>query len=202
MLNGGVAAISVSTFSVGSHPITAVYGGDGTYSPVTSSIAVVIVQDFTLTITNPLLTIPHGGTATYAIVLTSIGGVGMAANINLAVSGTPDSSTVAFTPASVPTGSGTTNVTLTIKTPDYPVGPWGEASLGLLAAVGLLLTLGRKRLRIGRLGCVLLLLAASSAACTALTGCGWGWGPQHYNLTVTGSSGALTRSASARFTSQ
>ena len=205
LLNGGVTAIAVSTLSVGPHSITAVYSGDNTYAAVTSSIVIVIVQDFTLTVTNPTLTISHGGTATYALVLTSLGGAGMAATINLAVSGPPDNSTVTFTPASVPTGSGTTNVSLVIVTPDYPVGPWGEASLGLLGVAGLLLTLSGKRrilgMRMRRLGCILLLLAAS-AACSTLTGCGWGWGPQHYNLTVTASSGPLVRTASARFTSQ
>ena len=200
-LSGGGASLSVSTLAVGPHSITAAYSGDSNFTAAVSPAVVVVVEDFTLSISNPNVTIAHGGTANYTLVLNPVGGPGMAAIVSLSVTGVPDNSTMTLTPVTIATGSGATNVTLVIATPDYPVGPWGEASLGVVAVCGLLLSLGRRRRRVRWLGCVVLLLS-TAAALTTLAGCGSGWGPQHYPLTVTATSGQLSRTASAALTSQ
>jgi hypothetical protein len=126
--------------------------------------------------------------------------------------GTPDHSPVTFSPATVATGSGTTSGTITILTPDYPVGPWSSitgprvgprVALALTLFGVLLLPFGtrRRRNRIANLGRVLLFLAALTSL-TTFTGCADTWGPQHYPITVTASSGALSHTAKATLTSQ
>jgi len=195
-LNGLTATLVTSSLTVGTHNLTAVYSGDSNFSSQTSAVLVEVVEDFTLTITNPSVTIPHGGTAVYQLVVSTVGGVGMASSIGLTVAGTPQNSVITFSPATVTTGSGTTKVSLTVATPDYPVGPWGvQAGLGVLAAAAL--AGWRKRRRIGGLVAVLLV----SMMLAGLGGCGWGWATQYFDLTVTASSGQLSRTASATLTS-
>ncbi len=206
-LTGGVATFTTSTLTLGLHTITAIYSGDAIFAPITSTPLSVLVEDFSLTITNPDVTIPHGGTAVYNLVVTTVGGTYMAATIQFAIAGNPDHSPLTFSPPQVVTGSGTTKVTLTIVTPDYPVGPWAKLSTRgfTLASLSLavLFGLGRRRrlfgLRASRLAILLLALGLSTAA-TTLTGCGWG--PQPYSMTVTASSGALSHSVAAHLVSQ
>jgi uncharacterized repeat protein (TIGR03803 family) len=211
-LVGGVASLVTSTLSLGSHNITALYSGDNNFGPQTSSILVVLVEDFSFVITNPTLAIKHGGTAVYNFVVTTVGGTYMAADIGFNIVGTPDHSPVTFSPATVATGSGTTSGTITILTPDYPVGPWSSitgprvgprVALALTLFGVLLLPIGRRRRRnrIANLARVLLFLAALTSL-TTFTGCADTWGPQHYPITVTAGTGALSHTAKATLTSQ
>jgi hypothetical protein len=210
VMNAGTASLAVSSLTLGTHTITAAYSGDGNYLPAVSSSVAVVVEDFSVTLSNPNVVIPHGGTATYTFAVSPIGGPTMPSGINLSVTGGPYSSVISFNPATITAGSGTTTVTLTVQTPDYPVGPWtqsrngtglGRAALAFTVLGTLLLPLRRKRKLLHRLGLLVLLVAVSSAVLTA-TGCGSGWGPQPYSLAVTGTSGALTHSANASLISQ
>src|ERR1700690_2218735 len=45
-LTGGTATLTTSTLSVGSHSITAAYGGDGNFNSVSSTAAGETVEDF------------------------------------------------------------------------------------------------------------------------------------------------------------
>jgi hypothetical protein len=214
-LSGGAVSFTTSTLTLGLHTITAIYSGDAIFAPITSAPLNVLVEDFSLTISNPNVTIPHGGTAVYNLTVTTVGGTYMAATIQFAIAGNPDHSPLAFSPPLVATGSGTTNLTLTIQTPDYPVGPWTQAQVSghrfgqkftlAFLSLGVLFGLGRRRrllgLRSSRLAALLLALALSTAA-TTLIGCGGGWPPQPYSMTVTASSGALSHSKNAHLISQ
>jgi len=211
-ISGGAATINVSTLTLGTHSITAIYSGDSNYAPITSTVVVVTVEDFAFTMNTPNVTIFHGGTATYTLTLTTVGGVGMASAINFSVAGEPDNSEISFTPQSVPAGSGTTTVTMAIHTPNYPVGPWNEARveggkaskiMAAFAATGvLLLPFARRRrmlrVRMGWLGCVLLLAAVA----TSLSGCGSGWKTQEWAVNVTATSGQLSHTATGTLTSE
>jgi hypothetical protein len=208
-LGGGSVSFTTSTLSLGLHSITAVYSGDAVFAPITSAPLSVLVEDFSLTISNPNVTISHGGTAVYNLAVTTVGGTFMASAIQFAVTGNPDNSPLAFNPPQIATGSGTTNVTLTIQTPDYPVGPWAQVSgqkftLAFLS-LGTLFGLGRRRrlfgLRSSRIAMLLFALGLSAATIT-LSGCGSGWGAQPYSMTVTASSGALSHSVAAHLVSQ
>jgi hypothetical protein len=208
-LAGTTAVLSISILAVGTHTITAVYPGDSNFSSQASPAVVIVVQDFTLSIANPSLTIQHGGTAVYTLVITSIGGSGMAASINLSVAGAPDHSGVTFEPASVASGSGTTTAKLMIATPDYPVGPWEEAgmsiiAIGLMSFGGLLFPFTRQKRKLRHMSRLLsvALLTVAAFSVVALSGCGSGWGTQHYHLTITAASGQLSHTAAASLTSQ
>ena len=204
-LSGGVAGFVTSSLALGSHTVTALYGGDSIFNSISSASVTVLVQDFTLVINNPAVVIQHGGTAVYSLTVTSVGGPGMAASIGFTQSGTPDRAGVSYSPATIATGAGTTKVTLTIVTPNYPVGPWGgdgpyKGALWVFGVGALLAPFGRRRARHrslvrGLSGAALLL--AMAVAVTGVTGCGSGWGTQHYAFTVTAKSGQLSRSAAA-----
>lgn len=111
------------------HAITASYNGDSAYAPTLSPTVNVTVQDFVLSVTSPLdIVIDHGGTATYTLSMAPIGGSGLAAPVSFAVTGAPDNSIIHFAPGTVASGSGTTQVVLTVQTPNYPMGPWSAAN--------------------------------------------------------------------------
>jgi hypothetical protein len=210
-LTAGVASITVSTLPVGANAIIAAYGGDGSYNPASSSAANVNVQDFTLSITGSTTeTIQYGGTANYALTVTSINGATIPSAIGFAVAGAPAGSTITFAPANLAAGSPTSNLTLAIQVPeiiiatkDHRGGIRGARTLAALALCGLILPL-RRRMRLrgkvaGRLGCVLLVVTAAIAS-GALTGCGGNVTYpliQSFSITVTASSGALSHAASA-----
>ena len=218
----GVTPIHVSTVSasgesfnttsltLGNHSITAVYSGDTGFAAATSAATIVVVQDFTLTTQKPNLTIVHEGTATYTLLLGTATGAGLASTVQLSLTGAPDRSVVTFTPAAVPTGSAAVPVTLTIQTPNYPTGPFdarnatsGKLTVAILLIGGLLLPWRRRFATVGlfrkssNIALVLIALAA-----TTLTGCGSGWRTQHWNMTVTATSGNLSRTVNLTLTSQ
>jgi hypothetical protein len=137
------------------------------------------------------------------LTVSSIGGAGTVAAINFSISGEPGNSTITFSPQPLPTGSGTTAVTLTIHTPDYPVGAQAslrasKAVLALMVIGGLLLPFGRRRRMPGSVTMLLLALMAGAA----LSGCGSGWGRQQFTISITGSSGLLSHTATATLISQ
>jgi Bacterial Ig-like domain (group 3)/FG-GAP-like repeat len=208
----GSATFTTSSLSLGTHSITATYGGNSSYPTVVSAVVLVTVQDFAFTATSPHVTIFHGGTATYSLVLSTSGGLGMASTVNFSVSGAPDYSKITFTPPSVQAGSGTTPVTLVIQTPNFPAGSSVGStaskttgiSLAVLALGGLLLPPRRKQRKtitqIRRLSCAMLLVIGVFGV--GLTGCGSGWRQQDWTINVIASSGNLSRTATLYLTSQ
>jgi hypothetical protein len=77
-----------------------------------------------------------------------------------------------------------------------------EITLAMLGLGGLLLPFARRsRRKLQRLTVALLFVAVSILLGTA-SGCGSGWGKQSYNITVTATSGALSRSATATLITQ
>jgi hypothetical protein len=195
-LASGSATLITSTLALGPHLLTAVYSGDPFFAAATSTQLRVLVEDFSLILHNPDLTIPHGGTAIYNLTVTTVGGASMASTIQFAIAGAPDHSKITFSPAILATNSGTTDITLTIETPDYPVGPWGLVSgqkvFASLALGTLVLFRRRRRIR----------LLALALVCLTTSGCGSGWRTQHYPITISAISGSLSHTANASLTSQ
>jgi hypothetical protein len=206
-LVNGVASIAVSTLPLGANSITAAYGGDGDYVTLGSTATSVNVQDFSLSVTSsPADTVDYGGTATYTLAISPIGGASIPSAISFAVAPAPAGSTFTFTPASLPVGSGATNVTLTIQAPSVLprfVDP-GRTLAGLALLVVLLPPRRRMKLRgkcANRIASSILLLV-SVVALGGLMGCGNIIIPamQTFALTVTGTSGALSHSAAVTLT--
>jgi hypothetical protein len=214
-LTGQTATIAVSTLSLGTHSITASYGGNAIYARAVSPAVPVVVEDFQLTLSNPNVTIFHGGTATFLLSVTAPNGAGMASTVTLAATGVPAGSQVTFTPAAVPTGSGTTPVTLVIQTPNYPTGPWqagslrgesagGTALAALLLTGGLLLPWrsGRRRRLLGTVAFACLVAGLATGLVTGLSGCGSGWRTQVWTIDVTATSGQLAHRVTGILTSE
>jgi sugar lactone lactonase YvrE len=225
-LNGsGVAALTTTALSAGTHTITAVYSGDGSYSSVTSSAVSEVVDGFTLQVpvnggitSTPTITSQPGGTAIFTFTMSPVGTSTFQSPVTLTATGLPAGATYSFSPATIPAGAGTTNVTLTVNLPQTgemkapllgqpssgavmasnsgkpstgrKLAPFALASLLLLTFMG---KARRTRKQLGRLLSVLLLLAAMGSA-AAITGCGTSSHMPTYNVTVTATSGVIVHS--------
>jgi hypothetical protein len=171
----------------------------------TSFLGLTVVPDFVVHLPEATVTVKQGGTATYSLQVSSLGGA-FAEPITFACTGLPKHTRYAFTPQVVAPGSGTTTVTLQVMTSTVlariPRRP-GRLLIWalLLPMMGGLLFPGRRRR--------LLLGMALAALCglALLSACGGGNGggsspivpPSDtatpvgtYTLTVTATSGAVS----------
>lgn len=213
-LAGGVATLTTSSLPTGLHSIAAAYSGDHNFMATSSSMLTQHVDDFSLTAgSTTAITILPGGQATYQFTLSPLGDSTFPAVINLSGDGQPQAATLAINPGNVNAGSGSTNFSVTITTPSLTGAVRSTDSLGPrlapLALAILLLPFSRRMRRtarkLGRVGHIALLLIVAGAALFGATGCGVKTGyfaqPQKtYNLTVTGTSGALSHAASVTLT--
>jgi hypothetical protein len=219
-LTGGVATLTTSGLTVGSHTITAVYGGDGNFVSATSSALTEVIDDFNLAIsvtggasTITSVTVLPGGTAVFTFVVSPINAATFPTAVTLSASGLPAGATATFSPATLAAGSGTTTVTLTIQIPQtvadvQPTDGLGRRLAPFALALLLLPFAGRLRRagrRLSRAVSLLLLLGAGLAAAAGLSGCGSASGffaqqQTTYTVTVTGTSGALSHSATVTLT--
>jgi len=211
-VTGGVATLSVSTLSSGSHSITAVYSGDANFNTATSAVLTQSVTDFTFTIPTANVTAPPNTTVNLNFTVTPVNSSTFPAPITFSISGLPTGATYTFTPSTLPAGSGTSVITLTIPLPKAQALLHQERNLGKLAPIALALLLlpfgvrlrkSAKRLR--RLTALLIWIAAGITATATLTGCGapfgyFGQPQQTYNVTVTATSGTLSHNSTVQLT--
>jgi hypothetical protein len=126
------------------------------------------VQDFTLTVSGPSgVNVRGGGTATYTLIVTPVGGATLPAAVSLSVSELPLAATATFSPLTVAANCAATSVTLQVKLPgsaamELPRGLFGSS--GIPVALGLVLLPFAGRLRtLGRRWRLLALLILSAA---------------------------------------
>jgi hypothetical protein len=215
----GMVSITASFVYAGTHNITAVFAGDATDAPATSPVLAQTVADFSLAVasggSSSASTIA-GGTASYNLAVTPIITTTFPGPITLTVSGLPTSVTGTLTPTSIATGSGATPVSFSVtaatllqvghlQRPPVPRSPFRYAPI-TLALLALPLAWFRRRKRFASLLASLCLFFAIT---TGLSGCAgpantgyYGETPQTYNLTVTATSGNLTRSTYLTLTVQ
>ena len=129
--------------------------------------------------------------------------------MNLTVAGLPTGATYTITPSTLTAGSGSTPVTLTITVPQQTAMLHTGEKLAPFALALLLLPFGgRMRRRAGKLSklvALFLLIMGGAASVATLTGCGSTAGffaspQQTYNVTITGTSGALSHSTTVNLT--
>ena len=221
----GAATISVSFVYAGTHSLTAVYSGSSTYAGVSSPIYAQTVADFSITVasggSSSGSTIA-GGTTSYPLVVTPIITSTLPGPISLSFSGLPSTVTGTLTPTSIAAGSGATSVTFAVtaanllQTSHLRRPAQGGSStrshspLGYLpatlAVVALPLGWFRRRNRFTSIFgsiCLLLAITAGLSGCISSPSSGYyGQTPQTYNLTVTATSGNLTRSTYLKLTVQ
>ncbi len=210
----GMASYTTSAFAVGSHPVTAVYGGDTNFSALTSSVLTETVEDFALSVpsgSSTSQTVSRGGTASYALKVAPSGGSTLPSAITLAVSGLPVGATATITPQTVAAGAGVTNITLSILVPSQTSSLRHSDRLALQLSpvmMGMLFLpfCGRIRRVVGKRRNVvrLLLLLLAAAALLGIAACGGHTSPppQSYTLTMTATSGSLSHSTTLTLTVQ
>jgi hypothetical protein len=189
------------------------------YTAATGTVSLTVSQtppDFSLTIAatggGASKTALPDGEAVFAFTVAPLNTPTFPVPITLSASGLPVGATYSFSPASLPAGSGSSTVTLTIQLPQTSAvvhpgdglrrqAPFVLALL-LLPFAGLLRHTGK---RLGRMMSVLLLLISGMAAVAGISACGSRSGffaqqPETYTITVTGTSGALSHSATVTLT--
>ncbi|MBV9397824.1 MAG: hypothetical protein JO062_07585 [Bryobacterales bacterium] len=127
----GAATLNVTTSGAagGSYSITV----QGVSGSLTHSTTVTLnVTDFTISVSPGSRTVSQGGSATYTLTDTALGG--FSSSVNFTTGGLPPGATAGFTPASVAgSGSSTMTVTTTSTTPvgTYTLSVTGSTSGGL-----------------------------------------------------------------------
>jgi hypothetical protein len=181
------ASVSIADNAAGS-PQTLTLTGTSTAPPT-----------FQVSATPASQSITAGGSVSYTINVTPQGGAFTSA-VALTASGLPAGDTATFTPASVTPGSATASSTLSIQTGTTIAGLRtfdGRSTQPLLALVGLLIVVTRKRRPLRLLSVV---VVASLVALTSLTGCGSSPRTASYTITVTATSGSQVQTANVTLT--
>ncbi len=218
VLTNGKASYTTTNLTAATHNITAVYAGNTNLSAASSPVVSEVVQDVELGVsTSPgsgaSQTVVPGGTATYTLTIGPSNGATLPAPLTLSLSGLPPGATGTLTPDTLATGSTLTQVTLSIQLPqataELPrqVGSSDKRIPPILWGALVLPFVGRLRhaaKRIGRRGTVPLLIAAGLTM-IGLSGCGstsgfFGQQPKTYTVTITGTSGTLSRSTTVTLT--
>ncbi len=202
-LSNGTTTFSTSSLSPGVHSIAASYGGDASVAGSASASLSQAINSITITASPTSATVTAGQPAVFTLAVTQAGM--MTSPISFNCSGLPAGASCSFNPPTVPAGSGTTSVSLTIATTgmargnvqpppgptDWPFGYWVYACLALLA-LGMIAASGkqpRRRLRPAlRLGLAVALLVL--AACSG----GQPPPPPPIQATVNATSGTTTGS--------
>jgi hypothetical protein len=219
---GSAATVTSSTvLAAGSYTLAVTFTPSiaTEYSAAASKVSLTVnpPSDFSLTIAatggGGSEAVFPGGKAVFDFVASPLNTATLPAAVTLSVSGLPAGATYSFSPASLPAGSGSSPVTLTIQLPQNAAAMHTGDGLGReLAPFALALLLlpfaGRLRRagkRLRRIGFLLLLLGSALAVVTALNGCGSTSGffarqQQSYTITVTGTSGGLSHSATVTLT--
>jgi len=206
-LNGGSASLTTSALGMGTHAITAVYSGDANYHSSSSPAMMETIQDFAIAVTpgssSGTPTVFPGTPASYSFVVSPVGGSTLAGALALSADGMPANATVVFSPSVVAANSGTTSITMVVKTPSLAAvnpasNPLGKGALPM--ALGLVLVPFARRLRKARRWIQVLALSIAGAAFSlGATGCGgFTYTPQSFSVTVTAKSGNLSHATAVK----
>jgi Bacterial Ig-like domain (group 3) len=212
----GVASFTTSTLAVGTHSITAAYGGDSNFAASTSTVMsqIVLAPSFGLSGSPSSSTVSAGNPASFQIMVTGKNNFSSAVALSCSA-GLPTGASCAFSPASVTPGTAPASSTLMISTQPHTTALLLPFSGGRKAPVfaawllvpavvfGLLgLAVPRRRLRLGyALGLLLAGCVLWQSGCagnvSGTTGRTTGGTPAGtYPVTVTGSVGTAQQTAS------
>jgi len=209
-LSDGVATFTTSALTMGTHAISAVYSGDANYKTASSVAMMETIEDFTIAVapgsSSRTPTVYPGGSASYSLVVSPLGGATMAGALSLSVDGIPPDSTAVFSPAVVAMNSGTTSIALTVKTPSLTAvqpdrNPPGRGAIPMALGLVLLPFAGRLRKARRRWIPMVLLSIAGAAFALGVTGCGAvTYTPRSFTMAVKATSGNLSHNAMVKIT--
>jgi len=217
----GVATYSIATLADGSHSLTAAYSGSSYFLPSSSTGAAIAITigDINLNLGgDQSRSVVPGAAVSYTFPLSPLVTPTFLYDVQLTATGLPPGATYTFSPATIPAGSGSLPVTLTIQTTkgtaslSIPAAPGQQSSSrGFMAiAFGLLVPLFgarsvRRRLKAMPKSMLMILFAVLSLGVTlGLSGCGSSgfFGPTstsgNYTITVTATSADLVRSSTVK----
>jgi hypothetical protein len=195
-LNDGTATLNVTPSIAGTHTITANYvDGCGCFASSTGQASLTVTTpSFELTsVSGSSGTAAPYGAAAYHLMLIPGSGTTYPDAVTFSATGLPPGATVAFSPATIPAGSGATPITMTIQTSKPQTArnekPSLRGLLGPIALAFLLLPCTRvKRMWLRKAPGLPLVLAAallSLGAMAGLSGCGtsgYGLTPKSYTV--------------------
>ena len=224
-LVNGVATLPITTLPIGTDSISAIYNGDNNFTGSTSNRVSQVIEDFSLAISTTsgsvtAVSVVPGGTATYTLIVSPVAPATVFPSIvNLTVTGLPVGATYTLSQNSIPAGSGSVTLTLTVTTSIVPPASSMNGGAPQIRDIGrgfaplslalLLLPFATKMRRAGkrmaRIVSVLVLLAAGIAATAGLSGCGattgfFGQASKTYTISITGTSGPLVHSTTVTLT--
>lgn len=198
-LSSGIASITTSSLSAGSHNLTVAYSGDTNFNASVSSALVQQASDFSFSLSSTggaTQTVVPGRSVTYNLVASPLINGSFSFPVTLSASGLPAGATATFSPSTLSLGSGNVSFTLTIQTVATTAMTHPMKGAGGSAAVLALLLLPfssrlRRSVRRWRPGVLIVVLGLSLAMVGGLTGCGTGTGyfgqnSQTYSVTITG----------------
>lgn len=218
-LSNGTAIYTTSSLTAATHSIAAVYSGDSNFNTITSTPIAQLIQDFSINApstggtTNspsgaggPSQPALPGALVSYTFSLGPINGSVLPTPITLSVSGVPQGGSATLTPTVIPAGSPLSNVTLTVQLPkNLAADTNGLSPLRRMTpiALGILLLPFAARFRrttrkLSGITWTLLLLFLGACATVGISGCGTNSGyfasqPKNYTLTITATSGSVSR---------
>lgn len=210
-LTSGTAMYQTSSLTFGVHNITAVYSGDTNFTAATSPALTQTIENFTITIPSGggSTTVSPGGTASYTFNVAPPNGTKFLSNITFSVTGAPSGSTSTFSPSSIASNSGATDVTLEVKLPNNTAAaarpapsPFGIRSLPIALGLVFLPWLLPLQRRVRHWLLTGLFIALGLSTLGIMNGCGSGSSssgggggnqPQTYTLTVSANSGSLSQ---------
>jgi sugar lactone lactonase YvrE len=202
---GNAASLTISSLSVGAHSITAVYNGDNNYTTASSIALTVRISssaDFTVASSTGRQLIPPGASATFVIVVGSLG-MPFTNSVGMSASGLPPGATFTFVPPTVTPGASRANTNFIVSVP-MQTAVSRAARLGPAALALLLLPLTWVRRRRRQTRGLLLGILVTLSSLAVVSGCGTGGyfsqSEQTYTITVTGTSGSLVRSTTVTLT--
>jgi hypothetical protein len=151
----GDAQFSSANLSVGSHTLTAAYGGDTDFlavnsAPLITTIGPVVTADFDLAATGQTaVTVTAGSPAAFSFAVNPINGA-LSSPIMLTASGLPAGAVASFNPAYLPPSTTPGAFILTIETPKSASvrgAAWGGNPLAFAVFLPLLMLAGGRRRR-------------------------------------------------------
>jgi hypothetical protein len=209
-VSSGQATFTTTALSSLIHSITAVYSGDSSYGPATSSLLSENVADFTIVPQGGgAASVPAASVASFPLVISPVGASTLPGTMSLGVTGLSLGATASFSPSSVTAGSGATTVTLQVTLPgkaalEQPPAPFSRKSLPLALSLILLPFAPRLRKAARRWRSLFVLALLGIALSVGLTACGSNAQikSQGYSLTVTAASGGLSHTTTLSLTIQ
>ncbi len=194
----GGATLNLASLAVGTHSISAAYGGDTNDSPSTSAVLTVTVgaPEYAMVISSPNVSLTPGQPSTLTVTLIPESGFNLP--IGLSCTGLPAGTTCSFNPATVTPNGAPVMSTVTMMLPtqvtiapqQVPHGvPGGRLAFGWVMPWGFIPLLGlakkRRRSQLARWSFRLAVAAALTAGSLWVSGCGYSGNGSVFTVTIT-----------------